>query len=106
MQSELFELQESLSPYQAFLKKHKIQFCMFFDLDCYEGAFFDLKPVIAHNGKYTLASISSQIEHDFEFYGDIKQVPIGHGVTEKEAAFDMAVKLKLEGYNKFNWDLK
>lgn len=83
----LFTVEESLSPYAAFLKKHGILF--YTDEKIPKGGVED--------------DISG--ETVWRCYATISRDKTGCGAnTEREAAYALAMKHSLEGWETVNWD--
>ena len=88
MAEELFEIEESLSPYVAFCRRHGVEV----DHDPGRGASI---PYCAY-----LAG-----ELDEVLSGTLCPDTLGWGEDERSAVFDLAVKRRLEGFNFFDWGL-
>jgi len=80
-QAEMFDIPDSLSPYQAFVKKHGIR-----------------THYAPHMGKG---------EEWCAYIGDlmefIEETEIMPAATQKDAVFELASYYKLEGWDKLNW---
>lgn len=85
-QETLFELEESLSPYRAFLQKH--------DIHTHHAPHCQHAPFSAW---YSISLNDALENHGPDFFG--------YGKTEKEAILDLAEKHQLDGYNSFDWNL-
>jgi len=82
---DLFTVEESLSPYAEFRRRHNIR-------TSNEADF--LPPWIAWSGD----ELGAVLEEDDPNL-------IAYGETEKEAVFELAVNLRLEGFNSFSWEI-
>ena len=87
MSEELFQVAESLSPYQAFIQRHAVMTMKSAHLRSAE------QPWTAYIKNQFAAVIGGWLDPEL----------LGYGVTEREAVLDLGIKQSLDGYNNFDW---